>query len=130
LTALEPLLAARGIAWFSLQKGTPEEEIAAIPAARTLIQLAARNDFDGTAALVEALDLIVTVDTSIAHLAGALAKPTWILLPFAADWRWGDTVTRSPWYPTVRLFRQPRRGDWTSVVAEVRAALAEWAGGR
>jgi tetratricopeptide (TPR) repeat protein len=130
LAALEPLLAARGIAWFSLQKGTPEEEIAAIPAARTLIQLAARNDFDGTAALVEALDLIVTVDTSIAHLAGALAKPTWILLPFAADWRWGDAVTRSPWYPNVRLFRQPRRGDWTSVVAEVRAALAEWAGRR
>jgi ADP-heptose:LPS heptosyltransferase len=86
-------------------------------------ELAARNDFDGTAALVAELDLVVTVDTSIAHLAGALARPTWILLPFAADWRWQLARTDSPWYPTVRLFRQPRRGDWASAIAELRTAL-------
>jgi tetratricopeptide (TPR) repeat protein len=122
LAALVPLLDLPGVRWFSLQKGA-ETEIAAVPAARALTLLEARNDFDGTAALVAELDLIVTVDTSIAHLAGALARATWILLPFATDWRWQQARSDSPWYPTVRLFRQPRRGDWTSVVADVRAAL-------
>ena len=88
--------------------------------------LDARNDFDRMAALAVAMDLIISVDTSIAHLAGALARPTWILLPFAADWRWRTVGNETPWYPTARLFRQPRRGDWASVVTEVRASLAEW----
>ena len=130
LAFLAPLFDVNGVAWFSLQKGDAEKEIGAVPNGARLVHLDARNEFDGTAALTAAMDLIISVDTSIAHLAGALARPTWILLPFAADWRWGDIVTRSPWYPNVRLFRQPRRGDWTSVVAEVRAALAEWAGRR
>jgi ADP-heptose:LPS heptosyltransferase len=92
-----------------------------------LHRLAARNDFDGAAALVAELDLVVTVDTSLAHLAGALARPTWVLLPFASDWRWQQDRADSPWYPTVRLFRQPRPGDWDAVLREVVPALREYA---
>jgi ADP-heptose:LPS heptosyltransferase len=84
-----------------------------------------RSEFDGTAALVSQLDLIITVDTSIAHLAGALARPTWVLLPFAPDWRWQTQRTDSPWYPTARLFRQPRPGAWDTVIRDVQAALRE-----
>lgn len=81
------------------------------------------NDFDDTAALVECLDLVISVDTSVAHLAGALGKPAWILLPYHPDWRWLLDREDSPWYPGVRLFRQPRPGDWDSVVARVAAEL-------
>ena len=122
LATLAPLLDVPGVAWFSLQKG--DDDAASAAASRGLARLDARNDFDGTAALVAALDIVVTVDTSIAHLAGALARPTWILLPFAPDWRWRVAGESSPWYPTARLFRQPRRGDWASVVRAVRIALA------
>jgi ADP-heptose:LPS heptosyltransferase len=69
------------------------------------------------------LDLIITVDTSIAHLAGALGRPFWLLLSYAPDWRWLLDRDDSPWYPTARLFRQPAPGDWGSVVAQVREAL-------
>jgi tetratricopeptide (TPR) repeat protein len=122
LALLAPLLALPGIRWFSLQKNA-EDDVAALPTASPLTLLDARNDFDGTAALVAELDLVVTVDTSIAHLAGALARPTWILLPFAPDWRWRLARSDSPWYPTARLFRQPRRGDWAAAIAELRTAL-------
>ena len=81
------------------------------------------RDFSETAALVSALDLVISVDTSVAHLAGALGKPVWILLPFAPDWRWLLDREDSPWYPTARLFRQPRIGDWDSVIAGVRQEL-------
>ena len=124
LAALAPLLELPDIAWFSLQKVDGEDQIAHIPAAQRIRLLDARNDFAQKAALVEGLDLVISVDTSNAHLAGALGKPVWILLPFAPDWRWGLGRSDSPWYPTGRLFRQPRAGDWTSVVADVHAALA------
>jgi ADP-heptose:LPS heptosyltransferase len=75
-------------------------------------------------ALVDVLDAVVTVDTSIAHLAGALGKPVHILLPFAPDWRWGTSGEATAWYPTARLHRQPSTGDWTSAVEALRAALA------
>jgi len=123
LASLAPLLARTDATWISLQKGDGEEEIAAVTAAATLVHLEARNDLDGTAALVAALDLVISVDTSIAHLAGALARPVWILLPFAPDWRWQDGRTDTPWYPTARLFRQPRQRDWDSVVGAIAAAL-------
>jgi tetratricopeptide (TPR) repeat protein len=126
LALLSSLFDIRDVAWFSLQKGDGEEEIAAVPNAERLVRLDARNDFDRTAALVATMDLVISVDTSIAHLAGALARPTWILLPFAPDWRWRTAGNETPWYPTVRLFRQPRRGDWASIVAEVQATLTHW----
>ena len=83
------------------------------------------RDFSDTAALIAQLDLVISLDTSVAHLAGALACPVWILLPFAPDWRWLIERDDSPWYPTLRLFRQPAPGDWSSVVHSVRAALAD-----
>jgi ADP-heptose:LPS heptosyltransferase len=77
------------------------------------------------AAMIDALDLVVTVDTSVAHVAGALGKPVWILLPFAPDWRWGLARDSSPWYPSARLFRQPRVGDWHAVVQRIATALRD-----
>jgi ADP-heptose:LPS heptosyltransferase len=81
------------------------------------------SDFADTAALVQQMDLVISVDTSVAHLAGAMGKPVWILLPFVPDWRWLLDRDDSPWYPTARLFRQPKRADWESVMADVVEAL-------
>jgi ADP-heptose:LPS heptosyltransferase len=81
------------------------------------------NDFADTAALVATLDLVITVDTSVAHLAGALGAPVWILNRFDACWRWLRDRTDSPWYPTARLFRQPNLGDWDPVIRDIAAAL-------
>jgi ADP-heptose:LPS heptosyltransferase len=85
------------------------------------------RDFSDTAALVENLDLVISVDTSTAHLAGALAKPVWIMNRFDSCWRWLLNRTDSPWYPTVRLYRQKRAGDWNEVVDRVRIDLFEMA---
>ena len=82
------------------------------------------TDFQETAALIEHMDLVITVDTSVAHLAGALGRPVWILLPFMPDWRWMLDREDSPWYPSARLFRQPHRGDWQSVLDRVKDVLA------
>jgi ADP-heptose:LPS heptosyltransferase len=84
---------------------------------------AALADFADTAALLSLMDLVISVDTSVAHLAGALARPTWVLLPFSAEWRWLIERADSPWYPTMRLFRQPAPGDWDAVLAAVMRAL-------
>lgn len=81
-------------------------------------------DFGETAGLLAGMDLVISVDTAVAHLAGAMGKPVWLLLPFAADWRWMRERTDSPWYPTMRIFRQPAFGDWRSVMRAVAAALA------
>jgi ADP-heptose:LPS heptosyltransferase len=125
LATLAPLLRHHEIAWFSLQHDD-EAHIAAVPgASAALVRLAERVDFDAMAAMIDALDLVITVDTSIAHVAGALGKPVWILLPFASDWRWGLASDASAWYPTARLFRQHRVGDWHGVVARVEATLSE-----
>jgi len=123
--ALTPLFDVPDVVWVSLQPAEGATPISAVSGARGLVELPLRNDFDGTAALVAELDLIVTVDTSIAHLAGALAKPVWILLPFASDWRWQGALTNNPWYPTARLFRQPAPGAWDAVVRDVIVALRE-----
>lgn len=122
---LAPLLAADAD-WFALQTEIRDSDAGAFAAAGRVAFLGeALADFADTAALVRHMDLIITVDTSLAHLAGSLGKPTWILLPTAPDWRWLEGRADSPWYPSVRLFRQGARGDWDAVVAEVAAALGE-----
>ena len=83
------------------------------------------QNFADTAAAIDKLDLIITVDTSVAHLGGALGKSTWVLLPFAPDWRWLLNRNDSPWYPTLQLFRQQRPGDWDSVFDAVTSNLRE-----
>jgi hypothetical protein len=122
---LAPLFARQDIAWFSLQKGPRESAIADVPNAQFVERLPAEAEWPQTAALIDTLDAVVTVDTSIAHLAGALGKPVNVMLPFAPDWRWSLAGDRTPWYPTARLFRQPAIGDWRSVIAAVGDALRE-----
>jgi ADP-heptose:LPS heptosyltransferase len=116
-----------GIAWFSLQQGGPASQLAAARGAQDIVPLPGGTPLVDTAALIGELDLIITVDTSIAHLAGALARPAWVLLPFAPDWRWELGREDSPWYPTLRLFRQSRPRDWPSVIARVKAELEAFA---
>lgn len=126
LGALVPLGEVAGARFFSLQKGRGEDEAAQPPAGLSIIDLApAIDDFSDTAAIVANLDLVISVDTAVAHLAGALGKPCWILLPdYKTDWRWLDARSDSPWYPgVVRLFRQQAMGDWSGLVAEVSGAL-------
>ena len=122
LSCFEPLLDLEGLQFFSLQLGPAAAQLAAIQKPITDLRHAIK-DLADTAALMTYLDLIITVDTSMAHLAGALAKPTWVLLPSAPDWRWLMDREDCPWYPTVRLFRQPTFGDWTSVIARLRHEL-------
>jgi ADP-heptose:LPS heptosyltransferase len=106
--------------FFSLQKGKAAEETSDPQKDLNLTNWTADlHNFDDTAALIDNLDLVISVDTSVAHLAGALAKPTWLLLPVIPDWRWMLNRSDSPWYPTMRLFRQTKPGDWSSVVSEV-----------
>ncbi|MEJ0019896.1 MAG: tetratricopeptide repeat-containing glycosyltransferase family protein [Acetobacteraceae bacterium] len=122
--ALAPLLAMPGIEWHALQKDLPPAQLLPVPLAD---HRAVLRDFADTAALIAALDLVISIDTSVAHLAGAMGRPVWIMLPHSADWRWLLDRDDSPWYPTARLFRQARPGDWESVVAAVARALESFA---
>jgi hypothetical protein len=126
LSALAPLAARPGVRLYAVQVGERAAELAGLPWRDEIVDLAPQlADFALTAAAIGELDLIISVDTAVAHLAGALAKPCWVLLPFAPDWRWLLERRDSPWYPTLRLFRQARAGDWAGVIERVAAALAE-----
>jgi ADP-heptose:LPS heptosyltransferase len=106
---------------FSFQKGAAAEEIEGLPLGLNLRPLGAMfTDFSDTAAAIMQMDMIISIDTCVAHLAGALGKTVWTLLPYSADWRWLLDRSDSPWYPTMRLFRQPRPTDWASVIEDVR----------
>ena len=130
LAQLAELGEVGGVRWYALQKGSREEESRAAPGGWRLREVGgALVDFADTAAVLSALDLVICVDTAVAHLAGALGKPVWVLVPTPADWRWLTGREDSPWYPTMRLFRQRVRGEWGEVVGRVRAALAEVVGG-
>jgi ADP-heptose:LPS heptosyltransferase len=110
-----------------LQKGDAAEQAKTPPDGMVLHDWTAElDDFADTAALVEALDLVISVDTSVVHLAGALGKPVWVLNRFDQCWRWLRDRTDSPWYASARLFRQPAPGDWSSVMRDVVAALRQW----
>lgn len=129
LATLAPLAGIPGVAFVSLQKGPAAEQASAPPPGMALTDRSADLvDFSDTAALIAALDLVIAVDTSVAHLAGALGKPVWLLLPEMPDWRWLLGRTDSPWYPTARLFRQPVRGAWGPVIASVADELRQLAG--
>jgi hypothetical protein len=123
LTRLAPLFALDA-GFVSIQRdlrSADADELARLP--RLMHVGPDLADFDDTAAVVALADLVIAVDTSVVHLAGALGRPTWILLPFCPDWRWMLGREDSPWYPTARLFRQPAPGDWDSVIASVRQEL-------
>jgi Flp pilus assembly protein TadD len=123
LRALAPLLDC-GVQFVSLQKGIRDDDGAFLSERPDIIDLTEQlTDFSDTAALMSCLDLVISVDTSVVHLAGALGVPVWTMLPFNPDWRWLLNRNDSPWYRSMRLFRQPARGDWTSVVNEIRGAL-------
>ena len=126
LEDLMPLLEDPRIAVYSLQLGPRAADLARLGGNRLVIDAApALTSFADTAAVMERLDLIVTVDTSSAHLAGALGRPVWVLLRYVSDWRWRDEPATSPWYPTMRLFRQPDPFDFKTPVADLAAALRE-----
>ena len=127
LKLLESLGAVPQVHFISLQKGAGEDEARCPPSGLELIQLGSQmEDFADAAAIITQLDLLISVDTAMAHLAGALGKPCWLLLPdFMTDWRWQSERSDSPWYPgAMQLFRQPSRGDWTSVITQLGVALA------
>lgn len=116
----------KGVRLYSLQFGDGREQIGPATADWPLVDLGERlGDFHHMAALVKNLDLVITCDSAPAHLAGALAVPVWIALSYVPDWRWLLDRTDSPWYPTARLFRQSKPGDWVSVFAQIEAALAK-----
>jgi len=124
LAQLAPLFDVPGVSFVSLQKGDGAEELAGAPWKITN-RMDECADLADTAALIGELDLVITVDTAIAHLAGALGKPVWMLNRFESEWRWLRGREDSPWYPTLRLFNQPKLGDWATPIARIAAALKE-----
>ena len=125
LSDLAPL-AQEGITFLALQKGPAAGQAAAPPAGMSMVSLSDEiRDFDDTAAILTLLDVLVSVDSSPIHLAGALGCPAWVMLPFVPDWRWLLEREDTPWYPSVRLFRQPARGAWGPLLQSVSAALGK-----
>jgi hypothetical protein len=126
LKNIQPVTRIDGIQYFSLQKDlrTGDDEI--LNANPHIVRIDQEiNDFQDTAAIMMCLDLVISSDTSVVNLAGALGRPVWVLLPFMPDWRWLLDRNDSPWYPTARLFRQINAGDWTTVLDNVCAALKQ-----
>ncbi|MGD0390086.1 MAG: tetratricopeptide repeat protein, partial [Tepidisphaeraceae bacterium] len=124
LDRLAPLSEVRGATFYSLQKGAAGRQADQPPAGLPLVNLAPElHDFADTAAVMCLMDLVITTDTSVAHLAGALGRPVWVMLQFMPDWRWFLDREDSPWYPTMRLFRQAAPGDWLDVTQRVAERL-------
>jgi hypothetical protein len=126
LADLARLFQVPGCTFVSLQLGPPAAQMRSPPFGAALLDVSARiSDWADTAGLIMGLDLVIAVDTAVAHLAGALGRPVWLLNRFDSCWRWLLHRDDSPWYPTMRLFRQTSPGDWADVVARVEQALRE-----
>jgi ADP-heptose:LPS heptosyltransferase len=125
------IVADTDVDWVVLQTDAEPAELETLAKATNRLKDYGREvvDWADTGALVSALDLVVSVDTGVAHLTGALGRPGWVLLSAVPDWRWLLDRDDSPWYPTLRLIRQPQPGDWRSVVENTRRRLAAWRGG-
>ena len=122
----QTLMEIPGIRWFSLQVGASASDISKITGMDTVIDASPHlGDFCDTASLIENLDLVISVDTAVAHLAGAMGKPTWLLLLHTPEWRWLMNRQDSLWYPSMRLFLQPKHGDWQGVLTQIRLELAQ-----
>jgi len=127
---LHPLLDVGGVTFVSLQPGAAGDPSALGARGERVVDMGRSiADFGDTAALIEALDLVISTDTAVVHVAGALGKPVWMLDRFASCWRWRLATSGSPWYPTLRIFRQRRFGDWEDPVQRAAAALAQWRDG-
>ena len=126
LDVFAPLADIKGVSFFSLQKGEAAQALSSPPASMRIDDLSAGlNDFSDTAAAIENLDLVITVDTAVAHLTGALAKPVWTLIYSPPEWRWMIDGDDSPWYPSMRLFRQSSSEEWGPVLERVAVSLRE-----
>src|SRR5207248_11489066 len=128
LARFAPLAGVEGVRLVSLQKGPGVEQLHVLAGRFPVMELVEELDTEGgafldTAAVMKNLDLVVTSDTAAAHLAGALGVPVWVALPFAPDWRWLLAREDSPWYPTMRLFRQAEAGNWAEVFDRIAGAL-------
>jgi hypothetical protein len=127
LTQLVPILSVPGITFVSLQKGLAERQIEDVPLHLRPYEIMGQvKDFADTAAIVAQLDLVITVDTSVAHLAGAMGKPVWVLSRYDGCWRWLTERDDSPWYPTLRLFRQTKLGDWAAPIESLTEDLSRY----
>jgi ADP-heptose:LPS heptosyltransferase len=129
LAQLDSFRAIPGVKFFSLQQGDEAAEADAAPFPIEPLSARTAAVHDAAAAMLR-LDLIITVDSMPAHLAGALGRPVWLLLQHSADWRWIDGRDDSPWYPTMRIFRQPSEGDWAGAIERMKRALEELAASR
>jgi tetratricopeptide (TPR) repeat protein len=127
LSQLTELFSVPGVRWFVLQKDATAAELASLPAGVSTLPPQHLDGFLATGAVIQELDLVVSIDSVTAHLTGALGKPLWLLLPAFSEWRWHSHLESSPWYPSARLFRQTVPGDWTHPVQQLRTALAEMA---
>jgi hypothetical protein len=126
LTELLPFLKQPEVAFYSLQKRVTPLEQSQLREFGVIDLSEQLQTFSDTAAAMTQLDLVISVDTSVVHLAGALGRPAWTLLCYCPDWRWGLQGEQSPWYPTMRLFRQPQPGDWPTVMNQVQQVLSNW----
>ena len=125
LGALEPLLALSNVRFVSIQRDPRPADAERLAADPRILHLGDRlEDFSDTAAVLALTDLLIAVDTSVLHLAGALGRPAWGMIPFQPDWRWGLAGNATSWYPGMELFRQPEPGDWTNVINQMTEKLA------
>jgi hypothetical protein len=126
LKYLAPLAERDGASLISLQKGAAEQQLDAVAFGARVIRLGScLHDMADTAAAIREMDLVISVCTAVGHLAATLNTPTWLMLAYASEWRWLLERTDTPWYPTMRIFRQDSRGDWPGVVSRIVAALQQ-----